>query len=475
MSEIHLPYHWTPRLYQRAVWRYLSEGGTRACLNWHRRSGKDEVFLHHMACAAHERVGNYWYMLPEYAQARKSMWDAINSHTGKKRIDEAFPDALRETTRDQEMMIRFRNGSTFQLVGSDNFNSLVGSPPVGLVFSEYALSNPAAWGYLRPILLENGGWAGFNSTPRGNNHFKSLCEVAQTEPGWFYQEQTVRETQVFTDEQLQTERREMQAEHGEQYGKSLWLQEYFCSFDAAVPGSIWGDCLDRMQAEGRICDFDLGTRPVVDTGWDLGRTDDTAIWFRQILGRDVNIVDHHSSNLKDIDFYVDLLLKKRAQSGWTYGTHWLPHDARPRTLAAGGKSILQQFQDAAKRCPELGRFAIAPRLDRQEGIQAARKTFLYARFHRTRCAEGLESLRHYHREWDPEKKIFLDNPVHDWASHDADAWRTLSTTWKFSKAAKPESVIEDLKAPQGFRGPTIGTYIKQHLAKQRLAREWASL
>ena len=168
--DIILPYHWAPRPYQQKLWEYLKAGGTRAVACWHRRSGKDEVGLHHTACMAHRRVGNYWYMLPQYSQARKAMWDAINPHTQKRRIDEAFPQEIRRTTRDQEMQIVFKNGSTFQLVGSDNFNSLVGSPPVGLVFSEYALSDPSAWGYLRPILLENGGWAIFNSTPRGRNH-----------------------------------------------------------------------------------------------------------------------------------------------------------------------------------------------------------------------------------------------------------------------------------------------------------------
>ena len=179
--EIKLPYKWQPREYQKPLWEYLSAGGKRAVARWHRRAGKDEVFLHHVACAAHERTGTYWYMLPEYGQARKAMWDAINPKTGKKRIDDAFPQEIRKRTLDQSMMIEFHCGSTFQLVGSDSFNALVGSPPVGLVFSEYAISQPSSWGYLMPILEENGGWAGFNSTPRGKNHFKRLCEFAAKE------------------------------------------------------------------------------------------------------------------------------------------------------------------------------------------------------------------------------------------------------------------------------------------------------
>jgi len=121
--KITLPNNWKPRGYQIPTWRYLSQGGRRAVLKWHRRSGKDDVGLHHVACSAFQRVGNYWYMLPEYSQARKSMWDAVNGHTGKRRIDEAFPKEIRKRYLEQEMAIHFPNGSTFQLVGSDNFNS----------------------------------------------------------------------------------------------------------------------------------------------------------------------------------------------------------------------------------------------------------------------------------------------------------------------------------------------------------------
>ena len=147
--DIILPNQWSPRPYQRALWEYLAHGGTRASIAWHRRSGKDDLCLHHAACASQERVGGIWHLLPEYSQARKSIWDAVNPHTGRRRIDEAFPLEMRETTRENEMLIKFKNGSTWQLAGSDNYNALVGSSPCGLVFSEYALANPAAWAYLQ--------------------------------------------------------------------------------------------------------------------------------------------------------------------------------------------------------------------------------------------------------------------------------------------------------------------------------------
>ena len=134
---------------------------------WHRRAGKDEVCLHHTAIAASERVGNYWHCLPEYKQGRKAIWTSINAHTGKRRIDEAFPPEIRESTNDQEMFIRLLNGSTFQLIGSDRYDATVGAGVAGITYSEWALANPSAWGYHRPMLQENKGWACFITTPRG--------------------------------------------------------------------------------------------------------------------------------------------------------------------------------------------------------------------------------------------------------------------------------------------------------------------
>jgi phage terminase large subunit len=477
--NIKLPHQWKPRPYQQPLWNYLGRGGKRAVVRWHRRSGKDDVFLHHTACAAHERIGNYWYLLPEYAQARKSMWDAINGNTGKKRIDEAFPKELRKTTKDQEMMIQFHCGSTFQLVGSDNFNSLVGSPPVGLVFSEYALSLPSSWAYLMPILEENGGWAGFNSTPRGKNHFKSLCEFAQKEKGWYYDALNARQTGVFTEEQLSSILRQMQSTHGIEFGQALFDQEYFVSFDAAIPGSIWGDCIRKLELNDRIGSVPHDPDFPVSTAWDLGRTDDTAIWFFQLIAGEINIIDYHSSSLQEIDFYADILrgavdagdtedvkaLKARTKQ-YSYGTHWIPHDARPRRLGMGGKSILQQFQDH-----KVGRFVIAPNLDRQEGIQAARKTFPRCSFDKENCEQGIECLKQYHREWDEDNRVFLNDPHHDWSSHASDAFRYLSLVWKHPKSKEPSQPLHDRLMKSNVVGQTFGQIKSQHFSKMRARRD----
>lgn len=216
----------------------MESGGKRAVVVAHRRWGKDDICLHWSATAQALKPGTYWHMLPEAAQARKAIWDAINPHTGKRRIDEAFPPEIRETTREQEMFIRTKFNTTWQVVGSDNYDSLVGSPPVGVVFSEWPLAKPDSWAYLRPILAENGGWALFVYTPRGNNHGKTTYDMAIESPGWFAERSTAYDTSVFTPEQLESERQEMIKQYGRSRGEALFRQEYLCSFDEAFTGKM---------------------------------------------------------------------------------------------------------------------------------------------------------------------------------------------------------------------------------------------
>lgn len=419
-----------------------------------------------------ERPGNYWYMLPEYSQARKAMWDAINPKTGQRRIDDAFPKELRENTKEQEMMIKFKGtNSTFQLVGSDNFNSLVGTPPVGLVFSEYALSRPSAWAYLMPIVEENGGWVGFNSTPRGKNHFKNMSEFASKEPGWFYSHLTADQTGIFAPEQLQSILRQLQSDHGDEFGHSLWLQEYFCSFDAALPGAIWADCITRAESEGRIGMVPHTEGYPVFTGWDLGYDDDTAGWFYQVVhtdaGPELRFIDFYADNFKDVDHYATMLYTKSLEKGYTYGTHWLPHDARPRTLAAGGKSILQQFKAYQN---DIGQFRIAPKLDVQEGIQAVRASFPFMRIDAVACEDGLDACKSYVRVWDDEKKIFSTSPKHDWASHAADGLRTVGVTWQVSAQDSPRRPLREALLAGSVGQATFGQIRAQHFKRMKQKR-----
>lgn len=422
--EIVLPNNWDPRPYQIPAWSALESGVKRALLLWHRRAGKDDVCLHWAATQAMQRVGNYWHMLPEYAQARKSVWDAINPRTGKRRIDEAFPAAIVEQRRDQDMFIRFRNGSTWQLVGSDTYNSLVGSPPIGVTASEWALADPSAWAYLRPILLENNGWAVFITTVRGKNHVYRMFQAHKDDPEWFVQVLPATVTGTLTAEQLNKERLEYQAEYGPEDGDALFAQEYLCDWHAAIVGSYYGRLMRDAEAQGRIGVVPYDPQALVHTAWDLGLHDQTAIWFFQVIGFEVRVIDYLANSGQPISWYAGEILKR----GYALGQHLLPHDVEHPHESDG---VVRSRRETLENL--LGRGTVrtiaGKGMDRilvADGINAVRTILPRCRFDAAKCATGIDALQAYRRVWDEKRKTFHDRPEHDWASHPADAFRTLA-------------------------------------------------
>lgn len=411
---------WHPRPDQLPAFSYLEHGGTLCCLIAHRRWGKDEVMLHRTACAAHERIGVYWHMLPEAKQARKAIWNAVNPHTGKRRIDEAFPHDLRESTQDNEMFIRFKSGSTWQVVGSDNFDSLVGSPPIGITFSEWALADPRSWGYMRPIIRENKGWAAFLTTPRGHNHAENTLKLARENPNYFAQVITASDSKVFTEADLAQERRELILEYGQQFGEAIYEQEYNCSFNAAVLGSYYGYLMDALERAGRIVDFDYDDEYPVLTFWDLGRNDHMAIWFVQFVGTEIRWLDYESGSGTDLDDYIKVVREKP----YRYGGHFGPHDLRVKELTRGKTSRIEYAADQGFN------FKIVPNLSIADGRQALRSILKRSIFHKTNCENGISALQQHRADWDAEKKILSTEPVKDWTCHGADAGRYVGVQWK---------------------------------------------
>ena len=431
--RVRLPAHgWKPRAKQWPLWNYwVRENGTRAAAVWHRRYGKDDVCLHGTAVKLHQRVGTYWHMLPEAAQARKAIWNAVNPRTGMRRIDEAFPPELRANTNDTEMFIRFENGSTWQVVGSDNFNSLVGSPPIGVVMSEWSLANPAAWAYLLPILTENGGWAIFIYTPRGKNHGERTFRRAVKEPHWFGEILTVADTGVVPEEMLADAESELIDLYGEDEGKAFFQQEYFCSFEAAIMGSVYGAWMATARAEQRITKVEYNDLLPVHTAWDIGYDDATAIWFYQVLHKEIHLIDYHQSSGKDPDFYCTLLDEKPYRHN--YGKHYAPHDAANKLLAAGGRSLVAQFRERGHKLTVLAATT------HEQSHAAARKTLPSCWFDAEKCEQGIDALSSYRYEWDEKKRKFKSTPLHDWSSDGCDAFENLGRVWQPEKLKRPET------------------------------------
>jgi hypothetical protein len=422
---------WSPRPYQQPLWDYMSAGGRRACVIWHRRSGKDDVALNWAMQASIECVAEYWHMLPEAAQGRKAIWDAVNPHTGRKRIDQAFPVEFREKTREQDMVIQFKNGSLWRVVGSDNYESLLGSTPKGVVFSEWALADPNAWAFLRPILMENNGWAMFITTPRGANHARQTLELAKSDPTWFHQVLSADETHVFTAEQLAKELREYQHDLGEEEGRALFEQEYNCSFEAALIGSYYGAYLNRAAKSGRIGAVPIDRAVLVHTAWDLGVADSTAIWFIQCVGKERRLVDYYEASGVGLDEYVRVLEEKQKEHRWIYGLHHFPHDIEVRELGNKGLSRSDTLAGLGIKAK------VVPLHNVNDGINAVRRLLDAAWIDEKRCERGLNALRNYRREWSDKLKMFSDAPRHDWASHGADALRSFASGYRDAKEKPP--------------------------------------
>lgn len=410
-----LPNSWEPREYQLDLWLHLRNGGRRADVVAHRRWGKDEVALHWAALAASMRTGNYWHLLPEASQGRKAIWDAVNPHTGRRRVEEAFRADLQPVLNDAEMKVSLGNGSTWQVAGSDNFNSLVGSSAAGVVFSEWALAKPDAWTHLRPMLLENDGWALFLWTPRGRGHATRAFESRQRDPAeWFTLKSPATATDVFTAEQLARERAELAAELGsEEEGQARFASEYLVDFDAAAPGAYYASLLGEAERDGRVGRVPYDPALKVDTAWDLGIDDYTAVWFFQQAGREVRAIDYFETRGEGLQAVVRQAIGGRP---YVYGTHHLPHDVMVRELGAAGRS----------RFETLGGLGVSPinvgaAMDAEERINAARLMIPMTWFDAEKCAGGLERLKAYRKRWRRETRSY-GGPLHDEASHGADAF-----------------------------------------------------
>ncbi|MCP4245292.1 MAG: hypothetical protein GY772_32550 [bacterium] len=410
-AEITLPYNWTPREYQRPLWDALEGGCKRAVAVWHRRAGKDMTGLHWMAVQAFVRPGIYWHLFPTYAQGRKAIWEGRDNEGHG--FLEAFPEGSWYRKRDDEMSLWLHGGSIYQVIGCDQIDRLVGANPVGCVFSEYALQNPAAWQLIRPILAANDGWAVFAYTPRGRNHGYKLAKLAESDDRWFYQLLRVRDTGVVPEDVLAAEKAEM--------AKELFDQEYNCSFDAPLVGSYYGELLSDASKDGRIGKVPWAPQVPVTVAFDLGMSDATSMWFAQRVGREIRLIDYYENSGHGLEHYAKVIRDKP----YIIEDVLAPHDAKVRELGTG-KSRLETALSLGLR------MRVVPKLSLEDGIQATRLLLRNVWINEKNCGRGLQALREYikapiENERGPGgEMLYRDRPKHNWASHGADALRTLA-------------------------------------------------
>ena len=439
--KVSLPHDFEFRDYQIPFAEFMDNGGKKAFVVWHRRSGKDLTALHQTCKMAHQRKGAYWHLFPTFAQARKAIWEGFTKD-GKRTLENVFPGFLDpkragsivKRKDEQQMVIELKCGSIWRLLGSDRVE-VVGAGPVGVVYSEYAICSPRSTNLISPMLRENDGWEVYITTPRGANHAKDLYDRAKADTkNWYCDIKTLYDTRAYDPEET------IAAERASGKPEAFIKQEYLCDWTAALVGSVWGDLIDGVEKQGGLAPFDHEHGDVF-TSWDLGFTDSTAIWFWQVKEGRVDFIDYYEDHGKPLSHYFDIIDGKP----YRYVKHWLPHDARQTTLAAG-VSILNQF---LRKYP--GVVSVGPDLPLLEGIQAARWMIQKGvRFH-PRTTDGVKCLRHYHYEYDEDKKDYSTRPLHDWSSHAGDGFRYAAAVVKVSEllgtkpaAPKPGPIAKPL-------------------------------
>lgn len=450
-TNIVLPNQWEPRMHQIPFWRYMAGGGLRAVAVWHRRAGKDSTALNFTCTAAHKRIGTYWHMLPQAEHARKAVWDYIDKQ-GRRTINQAFPLDLRARTLEQEMKIEFKIGSIWQLCGSDNYNSLVGANPVGVVFSEYSLADPEAWNYIRPILAENGGWAVFLYTPRGKNHGHELFEMAKANPEWFAEMLTVDDTLVIPPEVIASERASGMTD-------DMVEQEYFCSFEGVRQGSIYGEYMRKMRLEGRLGKVPYDRQYPVNTFWDIGHGDAAAVIAHQQVGAQDRFLRAFEASGQDMPFFYAKLLEWSQEHGYLYGQHYLPHDAKNVTMSSKSNPLGKNIWDQAVTLG-MQNLKLVPRIsDKWTGILLTRSKFGTVYMDEEGCKPLVNALNSYHKEYDEARRCYSDQPYHDWSSNLSDAFRQWAQGFVPAGQAGVFTLPQATVRPQVSRGyrPVVKT------------------
>jgi hypothetical protein len=457
-----VPY--TPRKWARPFHAWL---GRWAALVLHRRAGKTTAVVNHHIRAATDdaweerrlrflaaqdnltlsdrdikdllRNRFYGHVLPTYKQAELVAWERIAKYYASAIPGVKFNETL--------LRITFPKGpngqSEFQLFGADKPDSLRGAPFSGVSFDEYSQMAPNIFSeVISKSLADHLGWAAFLGTIKGKNQLYKTHEAAKGDPRWFACWQDINQSLATEDGATITMLRQAMADDRALIAKGLMTQaeydqEWFLSPDAAIKGAWFGNEMAAALKDGRITRVPYDPALPVDTDWDLGIDDSTTIWFSQSLrSREIRLIDYYEMNGEGLPHYVKVLRGQieggEHRASYLYGKHYAPHDIAVRELGTG-KSRLEtaaalglKFEDPAN----------APKLELADGINAARLLLARCYFDETRCAHGLECLRNYKKTWNERLQQFTGVPVHDWASHGADAFRGLAVRHQPPKEAK---------------------------------------
>ncbi len=386
----------------------------------HRRAGKTVACINELVIAALKcqlKNPRFAYIAPQLNQAKDIAWTYLKEYT-------AF---LNPKVNESELWVELPGGKRIRIYGADNPDRLRGIYLDGVVPDEFGDMNPTIWSQvLRPALSDRKGWAAFIGTPKGKNTFYDLWQQAEDDPEWTRLMLKASETGLLDNKEL--------ADAAKMMSPDEYQQEYECSFEAAVRGAYYGKEMNDADTSdpARITAVPYDPRLPVHTAWDLGVADSTVIWFIQIVGRETRVIDVLKGEGVGLDWYA----KQLQDRPYVWGNHYLPHDVEVRELGTG-KSRKEVLEG-------LGiRVTVCPNIPLADGIQAVRMLLPTCWFDKAKCKDGIEALRMYRREYDDKRQEFRVNPLHDWTSHYADAFRYFAVGHQ--ERAAPKQVKRDTR------------------------------
>jgi len=369
----------------------------------HRRSGKTTATLNDIilrSCDPGRPDARYAFIAPYFSQAKDVAWSLLKQYS-----QPLWGSEPNET----ELRVDFVNGARVRLYGADNPDRLRGLGFDGVVCDEFADWRSGVWDeVVRPTLLDRGGFATFIGTPKGKNEFWDVYERARDNPEWYRVMLRGSETHLIPLEEMRHLKESM--------SEDAYNQEIECSWEASLKGAYYADEISNAIGESRIGRVPVDRTIKVNTAWDLGYSDSTAIWFVQAVGKERRLIDYYEASGVGFDHYARVLKDKR----YVYDKHFFPHDIAAHMIGMD-RSRLETLR-------ALGIEAtIVPQHDVYDGINAVRKLLQSCYIDAVRCERGLEALKAYRKEWDDKLKVWRDKPLHDWASHGADALRYFAT------------------------------------------------
>lgn len=403
----------SPRFYQVPILKALQKY-KKVVAVMPRRAGKDVLALNYVISQMYQKSGSFFYLFPTRSQGKRVIWQGcLNS--GQKFLD-FFPQDLVIKSNEADLTVTMINKhnreSTFYIIGSEQYDRLMGSNPKVIVYSEAALQDPKAYQYLSPITAaQKDARELWISTPRGHNHFYHLCQIAKNDPNWFYYHLTVEDTRHIDLDTIAQEKA------SGIISTELAEQEYWCSFERGITGSFFGSYIQKARDQDRIGVVPWEEHFPVSTFWDIGMKDATVILFVQVIGQVVRVIDCYSNSKRGLEHYVDIINSKP----YRYGKHVAPHDIKAK-----------EWGDATTRLEKARKmginFTVGRKVSLYDGIEAARSLFCKTWFDEKKCKDLIRALENYRQQYDEKNKCYKSKPYHDWSSDYADAFRYLAVS-----------------------------------------------